>query len=351
MNNENNVVDAEKIELIQTLWPIIVTSTPNKESFARKVCSRLENKLGLSYTETGETIFQDSERYFAYKENLREREVYIIGSTEQPDKNFMDLCALIHTAKYSCSASSVTAVIPYFGWARADRKDQRRKSVMSALVVSLLEATQVDRVMILDPHFLQLQSMFMVAHIRCDLLFGTKTIVDFVLNKTGYRVTETSCIDAGGLRSIKHYSKRFDVPYFIALKDRVDKDEIKIIGFDIKDYEFDTVFEGDDLTTTLGGLTATAAGYKKQKADNVIAGITHFVAVDSNTDILLENLEKPVLDALIITDSVEVPDVFRKHPKIQIAPVVDLMADAIYNTYIRKSISQLFVLPKGGGHG
>jgi len=330
-------VDAHKKEMIETLWPLVVTATPNKIDFAREVCRELNSK----YCDYQRVIFAEGERFFQMNDNLRDREVFIITSTEQPDSNLVDLLLLADTAKLSCAASRLTVIFTYFGWARGDRKDAPRKSLAVATIAKLIKAIDVDRVMILDPHFSQIQAIFYSLNIKCDLLFGSVILSDYI-KEVGLENFAATSLDGGGQKIVKDYSERLGVPYYLTFKERFEADQTKIVGENGDKIEIENILGADDLTSTLNSMIHAAENYKQRGVKHFYGAVTHFVAVEKNVDALLKALDNPCIDGLFTTDSVSFPDKVRRHPKLHIVSLKELMAYVIFNTYYRQSISEIF---------
>ncbi len=331
-------INPEKKGIIETLWPLVVTATPNKIKFAREVC---EDELNTKYFGYQEVKFADGERFFQFGDNLRDREVFIIASTEQPDSNLVNLLLLADAAKLSGAASRVTIIFTYFGWARADRKDAPRKSLGVSTIAKLFKAVNADRVMILDPHFSQLQALFYALDIKCDLLFGSSVLSSYI-QEFGLKNFVVTSLDGGGQKIVKAYSERLNVPYYLTFKERHETDQTRIVGENGDKVAMTTILGADDLTSTLGSLLHAAQAYKKRGVKYFYGAVTHFVATELNRDKLLFALDNPVIDGLFITDSVAFPEEVKKHHKVHIVPLKKLMAYVIFNTYYRRSISRLF---------
>ncbi len=331
-------VDHRKKEIIETLWPLAVTATPNKVEFARDVCG----ELGIEYSAYQRRVFADGERFFQMEGNLRDREVFIITSTEQPDSNLVDLLLLADTVKSSCAASRVTVIFTYFGWARSDRKDAPRKSLSVATIAKLIKAMDVDRIMILDPHFSQIQAIFYGLNIKCDLLFGSTILAGYIKQRINLEKFGVSSLDGGGQKIVKDYSERLSLPYYLTFKERFETDQTKIVGGNGDKIEIEGVLGADDLTSTLGSLLHAAKNYKQHGVKLFYGAVTHFVATKKNVRALLKVLDNPLIDGLFVTDSVSFPDKARQHPKLFIVPLKELIAYVIFNTYYRQSISEIF---------
>jgi len=331
-------INPRKKEIIENLWPLVVTATPNKIGFARQVC---EEELNTKYFGYQEVEFADGERFFQFGNNLRDREVFIITSTEQLDDKLVDALILSDAAKLSGAASRVTIIFTYFGWARADRKDAPRKSLAVATIAKLFKTVNVDRVMILDPHFSQLQAIFYALDIKCDLLFGSGVLAEYI-RRFGLKNFAVASVDGSGQKIVKDYSERFKVPYYLTFKERHATDQTRIVGENGNKIEIKTILGADDLTSTLGSLLEAAKNYKQRGVEFFYGAVTHFVATEKNVEAILKALDNPLIDGLFATDSVSFPEKVGQHPKIQIAPLKELVAYVIFNTYYRRSISQLF---------
>ncbi len=332
----NEIGDIKKA-MIETLWPLVVTATPNKAEFAKSVCF----ELGIEYAGYKREEFADGERFFQFEGNVRDKEVFIITSTEQPDSNLVDLLLLCDAAKLSGAASRVTVIFTYFGWARGDRKDAPRKSLSVATIAKLIKVVGVDRVMILDPHFSQLQTIFFAMGIKCDLLFGSVILSDYI-KEAGLENFAATSLDGGGQKIVKDYSERLGVPYYLTFKERFKTDQTKIVGENGDKIEIENILGADDLTSTLSSMLHAAKNYKQRGVKHFYGAVTHFVAVEKNVTALLKALDSPYIDGLFATDSVSFPPEVKQHPKLHIVSLKNLIAYVIFNTYYRQSISKIF---------
>lgn len=274
--------------------------------------------------------FSDGEFATAYEETVRGSHVFIIQSTFPPSDNLMELLMMIDAAKRA-SAYKIVAVMPYFGYARQDRKDQPRVSIGAKLVADMLTAAGVDRIITMDLHADQIQGFF---DLPVDHLYGSSIFVPYIRSMNLENLIIASP-DVGGTKRANNYSKFLGVPMIICYKQRSKAnvvDEIRIIG-DVKDKNVVII---DDMADTAGTLSKAADVMMQEGARSVRAFTTHPVLSGK----AYENVEKSALTELYVTDTIPLK---MESPKIKVLSVAQVLADTIEKVYTYQSISTQFI--------
>jgi ribose-phosphate pyrophosphokinase len=297
---------------------------------AENICRTLETQLGRCQV----TRFSDGEVYVEILENVRGTNCFVIQPTATPvNDNLMELLVMIDALKRS-SAASITAVIPYFGYARQDRKTKPRTPISARLVADLLTAAGVDRVVATDLHAGQIQGFF---NIPVDNLYGMPVLLDYMRTKFSPESVVVSP-DAGGVERARAFSKRLGAGLAIIDKRRPQANVAEvfhIIG-DVKDRDAVIV---DDMIDTAGTLTAAAIAVMEHGARSVSACASHGVLSGP----AIERITQSPLTEVIVTDTIPPrPDV-RACPKIKVLSVARLLGEAVKRNHVGDSISSLFV--------
>lgn len=298
---------------------------------AEKISKKLKRPLGnLEIKE-----FSDGEIWVKYGENIRGCDVFIIQSTPPPAENLMELLILIDAAKRA-SAKRITAVIPYFGYARQDRKDQPRVAITAKLIANLITVAGADRVMTMDLHAAQLQGFF---DIPFDHLYGSTVFSGLIKNEDGNTVVVSP--DVGGIKMARAYAKRIHADLVVIDKRRPNQnlaEVVNIIG-DVKDKD---VLIVDDLIDTAGTFVGAVQALKEKGAKDIYGAISHPLLSGP----AIERIKKSQLTKLFVTDSIPLnTDV--TDDKISVVTASDLFAKAIRRTFNNESISSLFENDKG----
>ena len=275
--------------------------------------------------------FSDGEMQPVYNESIRGAYVFLIQSTFQPMDNLMELLLMIDAAKRA-SAGYISAVIPYFGYARQDRKDKPRVPISAKLIANLLQAAGVDRIMTMDLHADQIQGFFdiPVDHLRSEAIFFSYLEESADLSNVIF-----ASPDVGGVKRARAYAKHFGRDLVICDKYREKANEVSgmtVIG----NVEGSDVIIVDDLVDTAGTLCKAADALMQGGAKRVRAICTHPV-LSGNA---LKNIEKSQLDELLVCDTI--PLQFTS-PKIKVLSSAKLFSRAIRNTHEHRSISALYV--------
>lgn len=307
--------------------PIKFFSGTASKYLAEKIAKSFGSELGKSSV----TRFSDGEFQPAYDESVRGATVFIIQSTFPPSENLFELLLMIDAAKRA-SANRVVAVIPYFGFARQDRKDRPRCAIGAKLVANLLTAAGVDRVMTMDLHADQLQGFF---DVPVDHLYGSPIFVPYIrsLNLPNLVIAAP---DMGGTKRANAYSRFLNAEMVIGYKLRKKPnvvEEIKIIG----DVAGKDVVIIDDMVDTAGTITIAANLMTEMGATSVRAIASHAVLSGPAYD----RIEKSCLLELIVTDTIPL---HRESPKVKVLTVADIFADVIEKVYNYQSISSNFIV-------
>lgn len=297
--------------------------------FAEKMCSYLGTELGKSQT----IKFSEGNTFVKILEKVRDKDVYIVQTIGMsPNDEFMELLFWIDAFKRS-SASSVTAIIPYFSYAKGDKKDEPRVSIRARVCADCLEITGVDRIVTMDLHSPQIQGFFKKP---VDHLYGFPILCEYIKSKNIENLVVVSP-DAGFAKNARKFATILKAPVAIGDKIRTDHDEkaqvLEIIG-DVKGKNAVIV---DDFTISCGTLADTARALKENGAGKIYACVTHTLLRDNG----LKKLEESEIEELIITDTVENPQVFG-HPKVKVVSVAPLFAEAVKIIHSRESLSLLF---------
>jgi ribose-phosphate pyrophosphokinase len=298
-------------------------------SLGESICKHLGVPLGRAHL----ARFSDGEIWFQIKDNVRGADVFVVQPTAPPvNENLMELLVMLDAFKRS-SASRLTAVIPYYGYARQDRKDKPRVPISAKLVADLLSAAGTDRVLTMDLHAAQIQAFF---DVPVDHLFAAPVIMDYVSRLELPKLTVVSP-DAGGVERARAYAKRLDASLAIVDKRR-DQPNVAEVHNVIGEVEGRTALVVDDIVDTGGTLTKVVEALKAAGAREVLASCSHGV-LSGNA---VERIAKSSLSQLLITDSIPlVPE--KRIDKIVQLPIAELLAKAIRNIHEESSITSLFV--------
>ncbi|MCS5490307.1 ribose-phosphate pyrophosphokinase [Algoriphagus limi] len=303
-----------------------IFSGSNSTELAKKISKNFGKNLG----QVTLSRFSDGEMSTSFDESIRGCNVFIIQSTNPPTDNILELCLMIDAAKRA-SAYKVCAVIPYFGYARQDRKDRPRVSIAAKLIANMLTSAGADRIMTCDLHAGQIQGFF---DIPLDHLNGSAIFVPY-LQMLDLPDLIFASPDVGGVARARAYAKHFEVDMVVCDKHRKRANEIasmQVIG----DVEGRDVVLVDDLVDTAGTLCKAAQIIMDKGAKSVRAIATHGVLSGK----AYENIENSVLKELVITDTIPLK---QKSSKIRVLSVADLFSKAIHAVTGNTSISSLFI--------
>jgi ribose-phosphate pyrophosphokinase len=304
-----------------------IFSGTGSQELAKQICQQYGIKLGRITLQK----FSDGEIQPIFMESIRGNYVFLIQSTCAPSDNLLELLLMIDAAKRA-SAEKIIAVIPYYGYARQDRKDRPRVAIGSKLLANMLTAAGADRVITMDLHAPQIQGFF---DIPVDHLDSSAVFIPYIENLNLERLT-FAAPDVGATNRIREIASYFQAEMVICDKHRKRANEIASMVV-IGDVEGRDVVIIDDICDT-GGTLAKSAGLLKDKgAKSVRALITHPVLSGK----AYENIEGSVLEELLVCDTIPIKKTDSK--KIKILSVAELFAIAIRNAYENKSITSLFI--------
>jgi ribose-phosphate pyrophosphokinase len=279
--------------------------------------------------------FPDSEVSFQIDENIRGTDVFIIQPTSRDvDRHIMELCIMIDAFRRS-SASRITAVIPYYGYARQDRKDKPRVPISAKLVANLLSAAGTDRVLTMDLHKAQIQGFF---DIPTDHLFAAPVIIDYLSRQNFGKLTIVSP-DAGGAERARAYAKRLGAELAIIDKRRSSETGAAEVMHVIGDIRGRTCVIQDDIIDTAGTIRNAAQALHDNGAERVIACAVHGVLSDP----AIQRIEAAPMERLIITNTIPQDDERERCKKVTVLSVARLLGQAIRSIHEETSVSSLFV--------
>lgn len=302
-------------------------------SASRFLGQEVAEYLGLPLGRGEVLRFSEGNLFVRVLENVRGRQVYLVQGTVFPaNDQFMELLFWIDALKRA-SAISVTAVLPYFSYAKGDKKDEPRVSIRARVCADAIEAAGADRVVTMDLHAPQVQGFF---HIPVDDLYALPVLCEAIEQKAFPNLVVVSP-DSGFVAKARKFAKRFHAPLAVADKERVDHTEqaeiLSIIG-DVRDR---TALLVDDFVISGGTLVQAAIALKEFGANSVYAAVTHGVFADQT----IEALDDSPIELLFVTNTVE-PRTEVLSPKVEVVSVGPLLGEAIRRIHQRESISVLF---------
>jgi len=298
----------------------------------RPLAEKIAAQLGLGLCDVTLDRFADGEIHCKINENIRGVDVFIVQSTQPPAENLMEMLILVD-ACFLASAERITVVIPYYGYARQDRKDQPRVPLTAKLVAKLIEAAEADRVLTLDLHSTQIQGFF---NIQADNLFAAPVLLEYIKALPTRNMVIVSP-DVGSTKMGRAFAKRLKVDLAIVDKRRSDVDTTEVMNL-IGDVKGKNVVILDDMITTASTLVKGAKAIADAGAASIIACATHPVfAGDACARVMSSPIEK-----VVVTNSVPF-DRMGECPKVEVLDVSSLMAEAIKRIHYNESVSTLFV--------
>ena len=299
-------------------------------SASLELAGKIAEALGINLGDMQVEHFADGEFSVYYKDSIRGKDVFLVQSTYPSSDNIMELLLMVDAAKRA-SAHYIAAVIPYFGWARQDRKDKPRVSIGAKLMADLLSTAGVTRVITMDLHADQIQGFF---NVPVDHLYASMVFIDYLRQTSDLERTVIATPDVGGDKRANSYAKFLGVPMVICHKSRAKANEVAemtIIG-DVTDKDVILV---DDIVDTAGTICKAADLMIQNGARSVRAVASHAVLSDPAT----ERINASALKEMIFTDSIPL----RKHSdKIHIVSVANIFAEAINRVINHESISILY---------
>jgi ribose-phosphate pyrophosphokinase len=295
---------------------------------AERICSSIGMRSGNATV----TTFPDGESFVKINENIRGCDVFMVQPTCPPtNNNLMELLIMVDAAKRA-SAGRINAVIPFFGYARQDRKDQPRVPITAKLVANLLTAAGVNRVLAVDLHAAQIQGFF---DIPVDHLYASPVLLKYIRSKgLGGEHSVVVSPDVGGIKMSDAYARALDCPLAIVAKRRINASTVEAHTL-IGEVGGKDVLIIDDLTETAGTLTAAATLLKERGARSIRAAVSHGVLGELGHQRLAEST---TIEELICTDSTPMA----KGPRVTALSVAPLLAEAIKRIHCGESVTSLF---------
>ncbi|HTN68578.1 MAG TPA: ribose-phosphate pyrophosphokinase [Dysgonamonadaceae bacterium] len=307
--------------------PFKIFSGTNSRYFAEKVCNSLDCPLGNMNIE----YFADGEFSVSYEESIRGRDVFLIQSTFPNSDNLMELLLMVDAAKRA-SAKSIVAVIPYFGWARQDRKDKPRVSIGAKLIADILGQAGINRLITMDLHADQIQGFF---DVPVDHLYASSVFINYIQSLNLENLV-LATPDVGGTKRASAYARFLGTPMVICYKLRKKANVIsgmQIIG----DVEGMDVLLVDDIVDTAGTITKAAKLMIKNGANSVRAIASHAVMSDPAST----RVDQSPLTEIMFTDSIPYS---HKSEKVKIISVAEMFANSIERVCNNESISSLYII-------
>jgi ribose-phosphate pyrophosphokinase len=278
------------------------------------------------------TTFSEGEIRVKINEDVRGRDVFIVQPTCPPtNNNLMELLIMIDAIKRA-SARRITAVIPYFGYARQDRKDQPRVPITAKLVANLLETAGTDRILTMDLHAGQIQGFF---DIPLDHLFAVNTVVEYFMKKKIKNLVVASP-DVGGIKMARAYAKRLNAHLAIVDKRRIDDQHTETMNI-LGEVKGKNIVIVDDLAATASSICEAAVALKRAGALKIYAAITHPVLSGP----AMERIQKSPFEEFIVSDTIPL-DPSKKNAVLKVLTVAPLLGEAIRRIHEEESVSSLF---------
>ncbi|MEQ1861313.1 MAG: ribose-phosphate pyrophosphokinase [Chthoniobacteraceae bacterium] len=303
----------------------------------RQLAQRISAYIGVDLGDATVTSFPDGETFVKINENIRGRDVFIVQPTCPPsNQNLMELLIMVDAARRA-SADRITAVLPFFGYARQDRKDQPRVPITAKLIANLLTAAGVNRVLTMDLHAQQVAGFF---DIPVDHLYAAPVMIRHLRSKDLSDVMVVSP-DVGGIKMAQAYAQALGTDLAIVAKRRKSPTETEAVNI-IGEIAGRRIFLIDDLTETAGTLCSAAKLLKENGATSIFAGVSHAVL----SDMAIERLKKSEISELICTNSVPVRD--GDGFPITTLCVAELLGEGIKRIHDDESVTDLFRINKTG---
>jgi ribose-phosphate pyrophosphokinase len=300
------------------------------EALTQEIC----DFLGVHRGQIHLTRFADGEVYLQLLENVRGSDVFVVQPTSKPvDEHLMELLLMIDALKRA-SARRITTVIPYYGYARQDRKDKPRVAISAKLVADLLTTAGAHRALVVDLHAPQIQGYF---NIPVDHLFASPVLVDYFKKMELPNLTVVSP-DAGGVERARFVAKKMDAQLAIVDKRRTEMNVAEVMHV-IGDVAGRNCLIIDDIIDTAGTLVKTAEALKKAGAERVFATASHAVFSPP----AIERIGKSVIDQVVVTNTIPTNESVAKEPKIKVLSIAGLIARAIQSIHEETSVSTLFL--------
>lgn len=301
----------------------------------KELAEEIAGNVGIPLGKSSVTHFSDGEIQINIEESIRGYDVFIVQSTSQPvNENLMELLIMIDAVKRA-SARTVNVVIPYYGYARQDRKARSREPITAKLVANLLETAGATRVVVLDLHAPQIQGFF---DILIDHLVAVPLLSEYFLNESGIDLENVIVVspDHGGVTRARKMADRLKAPIAIIDKRRPRPNVAEVMNI-VGNVEGKTAIIIDDIIDTAGTISIAASALIESGAKEVYACCTHPVLSGP----AIQRIDDSVIKELIITNSIALPEE-KKSPKIKQLSVAKLLAETIVRVHEQKSVSTLF---------
>jgi ribose-phosphate pyrophosphokinase len=301
-----------------------------------RLAKAIADSIGIELGKCAITAFPDGETFVKVEENVRGEDVYVVQSTSPPtNHNLMELFIMMDALRRA-SAKRITAVLPFYGYARQDRKDQPRVPITAKLVANLLVAAGANRILTMDLHAQQIQGFF---DIPVDHLYAAPVMYEYLRSKKFENLVVASP-DVGGVKMAYAYANTLDAGLAIVAKRRKSASEVESMAV-IGEIRGKNILLVDDLTETAGTLTQATALLRRKGAKSVVACVSHAIL----NDLAIQRLRKSTIDELITTDTVSRPAI--EGVKIVTLSVAGLLGEAIKRINGNLSVTSLFEF-KGG---
>lgn len=308
----------------------IFSGTANPE-----LSKRIAESIGVSLGEVQIRRFADGEIFVEVDENVRGMDVFIIQPTCGPvNENLMELLIMIDTLKRA-SADRITAVIPYYGYARQDRKVQPRTPITSKLVADLFTAAGANRILAVDLHAGQIQGFF---NIPFDHLYATPIFLEYIMQGKNLSDLVIVSPDAGGTERARAYAKRLNAELAVIDKRRTGPNQSEVMNL-IGEVSGKNAIIVDDIVDTAGTLTQAAKAIIEKKARSVIAVCTHPVLSGE----AVKKINESPIEMMVVSDTIPLGPKVERCEKIKVLTVAKLLAEAIRRIHTGESVSSLFV--------
>ena len=310
-------------------YELLVFSGEANPKLTHNICQYLHADLGsLTFKR-----FSDGEMFVKINENVRGRDVFVIQPLSYPtNDHLMQLLLLIDTLRRA-SAARITIVIPYYGYARQDRKNEPRVPISARVVADILESMLPDRLISMDLHADQIQGFF---HIPVDHLYAAPVFIDYIKNKYPSDTVVVSP-DTGGVERARFFARHLNANLAIVDKRRSEANVSEVMHI-IGDVEAKQCILYDDIIDTAGTITQAAQALKDKGAKQVLACATHAV-LSGNA---IERIHESALSEVIVSDTIQLT-LEKQHPKIQVLSVAHIVGEAIRRIHNEESVSSLFV--------
>jgi ribose-phosphate pyrophosphokinase len=317
-------------ELSATASPMMLLAGTANPDLARRISEEMDRPL----CDVTIKRFADGEIFVKINENVRGRDVFIVQPTNSPAENMLELLILIDAAKRA-SAARVTAVVPYYGYARQDRKDQPRVSVAAKLMANLMTAAGADRLLSIDFHAHQLQGFF---DIPVDHLYASPVLMERY-RQEGLTDVVVVATDVGAAKMARGYAKRLGEAKMAIIDKRRPGPNVSEVLNVVGDVEGERCLIVDDMIDTAGTMTNAVEALRSRGAREVYCVATH--ALFSGPAV--ERLQEAEVEEIVVTDTIAIPDaVKRELSSLEVLSVASLLAQAIENTHYNRSVSSLF---------